>query len=492
MILCCQPCSGFLYISLAEMETVPEQGDQGHLTKTMEEAMRKLRGLRQTNQELLQSAMTWNQEVSRLKQVLADKDKQLRWSLEMGTVDQDDTLNVLNSTMVELEERGEEGAPKEDITRLEEEKAEHQRELFEREGRFMERIFKKPNICLQASNIEETPPNQLLKLEKTFKEELKVKEEEMKLQLLWNRESFMQKRSEELTKFNQELAKRDEAMRKQLSHKEHSFRNTMTELCQQWEERALQWSGKQKQLEELLEEKDKARKELEEATKLETQHLEAEICKIQDRKQYSLTEKLTNKMEEWKKQLKKLQEENNELHRSTETRVEGIALLKELLADKSKEVRIALKKQQMRSVAHTNTLNVLSSTKVELQETLKKCDILKEDHVKQVEELKDDHQRELFDRGERLKEEFSREQRRCSQKIVNTEENYKKQLQAKREKFNEELKRKEAKMRMSLLMDEENIEQKDQQKLLEESVQQFAKQDEAARGQSPQCHGHRD
>lgn len=488
MILCCQPCSVFLYIPLAGMETVPEQGDQGHLTKTMEEAMRKLRELRQKNQELLQSAMTWNQEVSRLKQVVADKDKQLHSTLEMRTVDQDDTLNVLNSTMVELEERREEGAPKEDITRLEEEKAEHQRELFEREGRFMERIFKKQNMCLQASN----PQKQLLKLEKTFKEELKVKEEEMQLQLLWNRESFMQKRSEELTKFNQELAKRDEAMRKQLSDKEHSFRHAMTELCQQWEERALQWSEEQKQLEELLEEKEKARKELEEASKLETQHLEAEIYKIQHHKQYSLTEKLTNKMEEWKKELKKLQEESNELHRSTETRVEGIALLKELLADKSKQVRIAMKKQQMRSVAHTNTLNVLSSIKVELEETLKKCDILKEDHVKQVEELKDGHQRELFDREERLKEEFSKEQRRCLQMIVNTEENYKKQLQAKREKFNEELKQKEEKMRMSLLMNEENIEQKVQQKLLEESMQQFAKQDEAACGQSPQCHGHCD
>eukprot|EP00066_Takifugu_rubripes_P019231 XP_011608497.1 PREDICTED: golgin subfamily A member 6-like protein 22 [Takifugu rubripes] len=388
----------------------------------MEEAMRKLRELRQENQELLHSAMTWNQEVSRLKQVLADKDKQLRSTLEMRTVDHDDTLNVLNGTMVELEERREEGAPKEEITRLEEEKVEHQRELFGREGRFMERIFKKQNICLQISNSEETPRKQLLKLEKTFKEELKVKEEEMKLQLLWNRESFMQKRSEELTKFNRELAKGEEAMRKQLSDKEHSFRDTMTELCQQWEERALQWSEKQKQLEELLEEKEKARKELEEANKLETQHLEAEICKVQD----------------------------------PETRVEDIALLKELLADQSKKVRIAIKKQQMRSVAHTNTLNVLSSTKVELEETLKKCDILKEDHAKQVEELKDDHQRELSDRGERLKEEFSKEQRKCLQKIVNTEENYKKQLQAKREKFNEELKQKEEKMRMSLLMNEEN------------------------------------
>lgn len=151
----------------------------------------------------------------------------------MRTVDHDDTLNVLNSTMVELEERREEGAPKEDITLLEEEKVEHQRELFEREGRFMERIFKKQNICLQVSNIEENPQKQMLKLEKIFKEELKVKEEEMKLQLLWNRESFMQKRSEELTKFNQELAKRDEAMRKQLSDKERSVQDTMTELCQQ-------------------------------------------------------------------------------------------------------------------------------------------------------------------------------------------------------------------------------------------------------------------
>lgn len=103
---------------------------------------------------------------------------------------------------------------------------------------------------------------------------------------------------------------------------------------------------------------------------------------------------------------------------------------------------------------------MLSSTKVELEETLKKCDILKEDHVKQVEELKDDHQRELFDRGERLKEEFSKEQRKCLQKIVNTEENYKKQLRVKREKFNEELKQKEDKIRMALLMTEENIQQK--------------------------------
>lgn len=60
-----------------------------------------------------------------------------------------------------------------------------------------------------------------------------------------------------------------------------------------------------------------------------------------------------------------------------------------------------------------------------------------------MEELKDDHQRELFDRGERLKEGFSKEQRKCLQKVVNSEENYKKQLQAKREKFNEELKQKE-------------------------------------------------
>lgn len=72
---------------------------------------------------------------------------------------------------------------------------------------------------------------------------------------------------------------------------------------------------------------------------------------------------------EWKKELKELQEENNELHRSAETRVEDIALLKELLADKSKKVSIAIKKQQMRSVTHANTLNVLSSTKVELEET---------------------------------------------------------------------------------------------------------------------------
>lgn len=460
------------------METVPEQGDQGHLTKTMEEAMRKLKELRQKNQELLQSAMTRNQEVSGLKQVLADKDKQLRSALERRTV--------------ELDERREEGAPKEDITRLEEEKVEHQRELCEREGRFMERIFKKQNIRLQVSNIQENPQKQLLKLEKTFKEELKVKEEEMKLQLLWNRESFMQKRSEELTKFNQELAKRDEAMRKQLSDKEHRFRDTMTELCQQWEERAVQWREKQKQLEELLEEKEKGRKEVEEANRLETQHLEEEISKIQDRKQYSLTEKLTNKMEEWKEELKELQEENDELHRSAEARVEDIALLKELLDDKSKKVRMAIKKEQMRSVAHTNTLNVLSSTKVELEETLQKCDLLKEDQVKQVEELKDDHQRELFDRGERLKEEFSKEQRKCLQKIVNTEENCKKQLQAKREKFNKELKQKEEKMRMSLLMNEENIQQKFQQKLLEESKQLFPKRGEAAHGRSPQCHGHRD
>lgn len=52
----------------------------------------------------------------------------------------------------------------------------------------MEGIFKKQNICLQVSNIKENPQKQLL--EKTFKEELKVKEEEMKLQLLWNRDFY--------------------------------------------------------------------------------------------------------------------------------------------------------------------------------------------------------------------------------------------------------------------------------------------------------------
>lgn len=414
-----------MYIPLAGMETVPG-GDQGQLTKTMEEAMWELTELCQKKQELQSSTKTWNQEVSHLTQVLDDKDKQLRSTLEMRTVDHDDTLNVLNSTMAEQEDRREEGrreegAPKEDVTRLDEENVEQQRQLFEREGRFMERIFK---------NIQENPQKRLMKLEKIFKEELQVKEEEMELQLLWNRESFTQMLSDELTKLNQELAKRDEAVRKQLSDKEHSFRETITELCQQWEERALQWSEKQKQLEELLEEKEKARRELEEANKRETQHLEAEICKIQDRKQSGLIEKLTNQMEEWRKELKELQEENNELHRSAETREEDIGLLKELLADKSKKLNIAMKKLQMRSVAHTNTLNVLSSTKAELEETLRKCEVLKEDHVKQVEELKDDHQRKLFDRGEQLKEEFlSKEQRKCLQKILNTEENYRKQLQ---------------------------------------------------------------
>lgn len=189
----------------------------------MEEATRKCK----KNQELLQSAMTWNQEVSRLRQVLADKDRQLRLTLQMRTVDHDNTLNMLNSTMVELEERREEGVPKEDITRLEEEKVEHQRELFEREGRFMERIFKKQNICLQVSNIEENPPNET-----------------------------RPRGSSSPTKST-------------------VFWDTMTEL--------------------------------------------------QDRNQYSLIEKLKNKME---------------LHRSVKTRVEDIALLKELKDDKSKKVRI--------------------------------------------------------------------------------------------------------------------------------------------------------
>lgn len=246
--------------------------------------------LQQGDSKMQTSGKKWREEVGHLKQALSDQDEQIRQSFmkwKMRSATHAAAVNQLSSTKAELEESNRKCAALEE--QLQEQQASHHRELLNMNMQFKQQLSEQEQRCFQEiSRAEESSRNQLLEQQRWFNEELSEKHEQMKLQLSINEDIFKKQLSDESAKLNQERADHEEAVKKQLSDKEESLRSTMADLCHQWEVRAQQWSQQQRRLEEMLEEKEKAGQQLEEASKLEIQHLQEEILKLKVSRCWSL------------------------------------------------------------------------------------------------------------------------------------------------------------------------------------------------------------
>lgn len=184
-------------------------------------------------------------------------------------------------------------------------------------------------------------------------------------------------------------------------------------------------------------------------------------------------QKLNKMLEEL---IKEEQEQNSELQRSDKNWEEEVKQLKKVVADKEKELSMAIKRQRMRTVGFVDDLSQLGSTKPELG-TGKEYAPLKAESGQELDEV----QVKLSDMEENLKTDISGEQLNCWQEIPN-EENFRKQLPEQKRKINEELRLKEEQLRQQLSVNEESFKQKLSEELMKFN-QELAEQDEAIRRQ---------
>lgn len=170
--------------------------------------------------------------------------------------------------------------------------------------------------------------------------------------------------------------------------------------------------------------------------------------------------------------IKEEQEQNSELQRSDKNWEEEVKQLKKVVADKDKELSVAIKRQRMRTLGYVDDLNQLGSTKAELEAS--------KEYAPLKAEL-DEVQEELSDMEENLKTDISGEQPHCWQEISN-EGNFRKQLPEQEREINEELRLKEEQLRQQLSVNEESFKQKLSEELMKFN-QELAEQDEAIRRQ---------
>lgn len=118
-------------------------------------------------------------------------------------------------------------------------------------------------------------------------------------------------------------------------------------------------------------------------------------------------QKLSKMLEEL---IKEEQEQKSELQRSAKNWEEEVKHLKKVVADKDKELSMAIKRQRMRTVGYVDDLNQLGS---------KEYAPLKAESGQELDEV----QEKLSDMEENLKTDISEEQPYCWQEISN-EENF--------------------------------------------------------------------
>lgn len=257
------------------------------------------------------STKSWTKGVSLIKQAVADKCEQLskpvkRWQMWSHTYM--DALTLQSSTKAELEDSAKKCAAveKKCIKHLQAMQEIYETELIEMKEAFKNQMAAEELRCLQEiSKTEQRSKEQLLEREKMFKEALSKKDErtreqfllneervkrklsyeldkiseeraayaeEMKMQLCLLEEIFKEQLSNKFLKINQERIEHEELMKRQISDKEEILRNTMAELSQ-----LKRFSM---ELEEMLEEKEMARLELEEASNQKIWDLKEEILKL--------------------------------------------------------------------------------------------------------------------------------------------------------------------------------------------------------------------
>ncbi|XP_056873507.1 GRB10-interacting GYF protein 2-like isoform X2 [Takifugu flavidus] len=160
---------------------------------------------------------------------------------------------------------------------------------------------------------------------------------------------------------------------------------------------------------------------------------------------------------------------------SMETWREEVQHLREALAEKEEQLSRAVKRRQMRTVAHVEALTLLNRTQAALKESELKCASLEETLHSQQQENEETHRRELMEQEEGLnqkllviQEEFERklqEERQRSheekeamrQQLFLEEKKFQKVLDDEKQKYNEKILQKEELMKQQLVVKEENF-----------------------------------
>lgn len=159
-----------------------------------------------------------------------------------------------------------------------------------------------------------------------------------------------------------------------------------------------------------------------------------------------------------------LQAELEELKVSAESWRKQVEELKEALAEKDEELKRAVRKRRMRTVAHVDNLALLTSTQVALEDSKLKCAALQEalqKHLQEKEELR---------WREQLKEDRTKPQRH---QLYVIDGGFESELEDQQQSFNQE---KEA-MRLKLLLQEEQSNRQREEKQHEYEQQLLEKEE---------------
>ncbi|TWW58781.1 hypothetical protein D4764_06G0003110 [Takifugu flavidus] len=211
------------------------------------ESQTELMELHQVDNEWQGSGENWRDEIILLKQALADKEEVLSRSIErwrMGTLYRMEAVKQLRFQRAKLDASS--------------------------------RSF----VTLKESHLEQERRFE----EELREEELREEDEQLKLQLAFNEETFQKKLSDELAMVHQKHVELQEAMKLQFADKEKRLKTTMAELSQQWEVKEQQWLQQKQRLEEMLEEREMSRQWLVLTSKMEIRRLQRKILKLKDHK----------------------------------------------------------------------------------------------------------------------------------------------------------------------------------------------------------------
>lgn len=227
------------------------------------ESQTELMESHQVDNEWQGSGENWRDEVIRLKQALANKEEVVSRSIKkwrIGTLYRMEALKQLRFQRAKLDSFNQRFATL---------KESHLKQLQEEQEKYC-KVFK----------LAEKSKKQLWEQERRFKEELREKNEQLKLQLALNEETFQKKMCHELAMVHQKHVELQEAMKLQFADKEKSLKTTMAERHQQWEVREQQWLQQKQRLEEMLEEREMSRQWLVLTSKMEIQRLQRKILKL--------------------------------------------------------------------------------------------------------------------------------------------------------------------------------------------------------------------
>lgn len=211
---------------------------------TGESLQKEMEQLKVEKRDLQSSADNWKQEVSRLKELLAEKEQQVSRAVrsrQMETAAHMETLTLLSNTGAALEESRLSAASREE------------------------------ELCKQVTEAEESHRRELLENEERFNQQLQDKEHMRRREL-----------AEVEDRFERELAEKEEKVYKQLLQHEELMK-LLAEVCEHWEASTHNWAEKQKQLGEMIQKNTSSWKQMEAEYKQEVQHLREEILKLQGR-----------------------------------------------------------------------------------------------------------------------------------------------------------------------------------------------------------------